>query len=82
MFDEKLKMFDENSKKWFANTCKFCTHDINKFFSVAEMFLLLWIHGLFGKTQWKVITWKRSFFSHLEDVTDADCTHRKRVSAW
>ena len=42
----------------------------------------MWIHGWFRKIQWNTITIKKkSFQSHLnmEDITDVDYTHAKRV---
>ena len=42
----------------------------------------MWIHGWFRKIQWNTITTKKkSFQSHLnmEDITDVDYTHAKRV---
>ena len=42
----------------------------------------IWIYGWLGKIQWNIMTWKKKkFYSHLnmEDITDADYAHAKRV---
>ena len=42
----------------------------------------IWIYGWLGKIQWNIMTWKKkNFYSHLnmEDITDADYAHAKRV---
>ena len=40
------------------------------------------LFGWLGKNLWNIITWKKDFYSHLniEDITDADYAHAKRVS--
>ena len=49
-------------------------------FCCEKAFILMNI-GWLGKTQQNNVTWKRRFYSHLnmEDVTDADYAHAKRV---
>ena len=51
------------------------------YFVVVKKCLPLGIHGWLGKTQWKIITWKKKHFnSHLNmKDTDADYTNAKRV---
>ena len=62
--------FDEKLKERFLNTYKFSNHDNNKLFHYCEkMFILIniWI--------------RLDFYNHLkiEDITDADYVHTKRV---
>ena len=32
-----------------------------------------------GKVKWNFIAWKRRFLLNMEDITDADYVHTKRV---
>ena len=70
--------FDEKLNKWFFNTYKFSNHDKNKF-------ILLLRAGVYPH-EWKKLNetslpHKEDFYSHLnmEDITDADFVHAKRV---
>ena len=70
--------FDEKLNKWFFNTYKFSNHDKNKF-------ILLLRVGVYPH-EWKKLNetslpHKEDFYSHLnmEDITDADFVHAKRV---
>ena len=46
-----------------------------------ERCLSLWIYEWLGKIQWNIITWRRKFYSwlNIEDISDADYAHAKRV---
>ena len=51
---------------------------------VAKGCLTLWIYGWLENIQWKIITWTRRFlqplkYGNMEDITDSDYTHGKRV---
>ena len=74
--------FDEKLKERFFNTYKFSNHDNNKFI------LLLWkgVYPYEYMDDWEKfnetsLPEKEDFYSHLnmEDITDADYTHAKRV---
>ena len=49
--------FDENLRKQFFHTYIFSNHDNNKF--------ILLLRKSVGKFQWKVITWKKDFYSKI-----------------
>ena len=73
---------DEISKKWFKNTCKFSNNDINKF-------ILLLRNGVYTykyMDEWEkfnetTLPEKEIFYStwNIEDITDSDYNHAKRV---
>ena len=74
--------FDEKLKERFFNTYKFSNHDNNKFI------LLLWkgVYPYEYMDDWEKfnetsLPEKEDFYSHLnmEDITDADYAHTKRV---
>ena len=74
--------FDEKLKEWFFNTYKFSNHNIKKFI------LLLWkgVYPYEYMDDWEKfnetsLPEKDDFYSHLnmEDITDADYVHPKRV---
>ena len=49
-------------------------------FIITKRCLTLWIYGCPGKIQWNVVTWKKNYSHlHMEDITDADYAHEKRV---
>ena len=76
------KKFDENLKKRFSNTHKLSNHDIDKF-------ILLLRKGFYSSEHiddWETfnetsLPEKEDFYSHLnmEDTTDVDYTHTKRI---
>ena len=75
-------MFDENLKRRFANTYKFSNHDINK----LNLLLRMKFNPYEYKDDWEKfnetsLPEKEDFYSKLnmEDITDADYTHVKRV---
>ena len=74
--------FDEKLKERFLNTYKFSNHDKNK------CILLLWkgVYPYEFMDDWKKfnetsLLEKEDFYRllNMEDITDADCTHAKRV---
>ena len=75
--------FDEKLKKRFLNTYKFSNHDKNKFISFLQKGVYLyenideWVK--FHETP--LLDEKEDFFIRLnmEDITDADYAHAKRV---
>ena len=73
--------FDENVKKQF-NTCKFSNHDNDKFILLLRKGVYPYQHmdgwENFNKAS---LPEKEDFYSHLnmEDITDADYAHAKRV---
>ena len=78
------KKFDESSRKRFANTCTFSNHDIHKFISMLQKGLKNHPHEYMG--DWEKLnetssSEKKDFYRHLniEDITDADYMHPKRV---
>ena len=74
------KSFMKTKNKSIVNTYKFSNHDINK------IILLLW-KGVYPyeyiddwkKILWNVITWKKHCHLEMEDITDTDYMHTKRV---
>ena len=75
-------MFDENLKKRFFNTYKLSNHDINTFI----IFLRKSVYSHEYMDDWETfndisLPEKEDFYSHLnmEDNTDADYVHVKRV---
>ena len=68
-------MFDGNLKKWFFNTYKFSNHGINKFI------LLLWkvVYPYEYMNDWKNLVKLQCLKINMEDITDADYAHAKRV---
>ena len=75
-------MFDENLKKRFFNTYKLSNHDINTFI----IFLRKSVYSYECMDDWETfndisLPEKEDFYSHLnmEDNTDADYVHVKRV---
>ena len=75
-------MFDEQLKERFLNTYKFSNHDNNKF-------ILLLQKGVYSyeyMDNWEkfnelLLLEKEYFYSYwnMEDITDADYAHAKRV---
>ena len=72
-------MFNE---KRFANTYSFPNHDIDKFI----LFLRIGLYSYEYMDNWemsneKLLAEREGFYGHLnmEDITDVDYTHRKRV---
>ena len=75
-------MFDENLKKPFFNTNKLSNHDINTFI----IFLRKSVYSYEYMDDWETfndisLPEKKDFYSHLnmEDNTDADYVHVKRI---
>ena len=75
------RKFDEKLKEWYFNICKFSNHDNNKF-------ILLLRKGVYPHEYidyWEKcetsLPGKEDFYSHLnmEDITDADYEHMKRI---
>ena len=66
----------------FLNACKYYDHDNNKFISLTHNGFYLYEYTddweKFNETS---LPKKQNFYSHLsiEDITDADYTHAKRV---
>ena len=74
--------FDEKLKERFFNTYKFHNHDNNKFI----LLLLENVYPYEYMDDWEKfnetsLPEKEDFYSHLniEDITDSDCDHTKRV---
>ena len=76
------KKFDEDLKKWFANTYKFSSHDIKKFILLLRKGVYPYEYmdqrEKFNETQ---LPEKEEFYSnlHMEDITAANKMHAKRV---
>ena len=74
--------FDEKLKTWFLNTYKFSNHDNNKFISLLRKSVFPYEYmddwERFNKI---LLLEKEDFYIHLnmENKTDADTTHGKRV---
>ena len=74
--------FDENLKERFFHTYKFSNHDNNKFILLMRKGVYLYEYmddwEKFNETS---LPEKEDFYSHsnMEDITDADYTHSKRV---
>ena len=74
--------FDEKLKERFFNTYKFSNHDNNKFILLLRKGVYPYEYmddwEKFNETS---LPEKEDFYSHLnmEDITDADYTHAKRV---
>ena len=74
--------FDENLKEQFCNTYRFSNNDNNKFILLLQIggypykYMIDW--EKFNET---LLREKEYFYSHLniEDITDADYSHVKRV---
>ena len=76
------KIFNENLKIRFVNTCKFANHDINKFILLLQKCIYPYTYvDDWKKVSEKSFLEKEDFYSHLnmKDITDADYTHAKRV---
>ena len=74
--------FDEKLNEQFFNTCKFSNHDNNKFFLLLREGVYLYEYmDDWEKFNKKSLPKKEDFYSHLnmEDITDVDCMHAKRV---
>ena len=77
------RKFDKNLKERFFNTYKFSNHDNNKFILLLQKGVYPYEYmddwEKFNETS---LPEKQHFYSHLnmEDVTDADYAHTKRVS--
>ena len=76
------KNFDEDLKKWLFNTCKFSNQDVNKFILLLQRL----VYPFEFMDDWETfneasLPEKEDFYSHLnmEDTTDADYVHPKRV---
>ena len=76
------RKFDEKLKERFFNTYKFSNHGNNQFI----LLLLKGVHPYeyiddWGKFNETSLPEKEDFYSHLsmEDITDADYAHAKRV---
>ena len=75
-------MFDESLKKRFSKTYKFSNHDINKFFFLLQK----GVYPYEYMDDWKKfneasLPEKEEFFNdrNMENITDADYTHAKKV---
>ena len=76
------KTFDGNLKKQFVNTYKFSNHDINRFILLLPKVVYPYEYiDNCEKFSENSLTEKDNFYSHLnmEDITDADYMHTKRV---
>ena len=79
------KAVNEDLKKQFANTCKFCNHVIHKFILLLQKgicpckYINDW--EIFNKTS---LPEKEDFYSNLnvEDITDANYRQTKRVQKY
>ena len=72
--------FDKKLKERFFNTCKFLTTTlISLFYCCKKVFIPMDDWKKINKTS---LPEKEDFYSHLnmEDITDADYAHAKRVS--
>ena len=71
-------MFHENLKTRFANTNTFSNHDINKFISLLQkgiqIYIPIRIYGWLGKFNETPLPEKEDFYNHLsmKDITNAD----------
>ena len=74
--------FDEKLKERFFNTYKFSNHDNNKFILLLQKgaYPYEYMDGC-KKFNEASLPEKEDFYGHLnmEDITDADYTHAKRV---
>ena len=76
------RKFDEKLKKRYLNTYKFSNHDSNKFILLFRKSVYLYKYmDDWEKFNETLLPEKEDFYSHLnmEDITDGDCAHVKRV---
>ena len=78
---QNMQLFSRIRK--FLNTCKYFDHDNKKFISLSQKGFYLYEYTddwkKFNETS---LPKKQNFYSHflsIEDITDADYTHAKRV---
>ena len=78
---QNMQLFSRIRK--FLNACKYFDHDNNKFISLSQKGFYLYEYTddweKFNETS---LPKKQNFYSHflsIEDITDADYTHAKRV---
>ena len=79
IYQQKL---EEDLKKQFANTYKFCNHDIHKFILPLQKDVYLYeCMNDWEKFIGKSFPEKEYFYSNLnmEDTTGADYKHAKRI---
>ena len=76
------KRIDENLKKRFTSIYKFANQDINKFILLLRKVVYPYEYmGGWEKYKNERLPEKEDFYSHLniEDITDEDYKHAKRV---
>ena len=77
------RKFNEKLKEQFFTTNKFSNHDNNKFISLLRKAVYPYEYMNYWEKLNKVLLHeKQDFYSHLniEDITDTDYAHTKRVS--
>ena len=73
--------FDEKLKEWFSNTYKLSNHDNNKFILLLQKGVYSYGYMDVWEKFNETLPEKDDFYNHLnmEDITDADYVHAKRV---